>query len=480
MIKGPNEHERLLVASALQNITAARDLLARVQPWMIGEGRLSRTWSALGRVAEAADGPIDLMDAVATEFGGEDSDLHTLVDLHELSTAVPSSEAGRYYADQVRQAAAARELERIVRPERLPCDGDTVATATELTRKLQNIAELATTADERRRRRPVPIAEVGANRPQRLLSASKQQGSLLTVGNVLVLSGAGGIAKSPLALSIALAMAYRDGAGDGELMGGVFDGAGGSALIASYEDDPADVAYRVRQLASQWWAATDHEVTKTLRERLHVIGMAGRPLYGPDSSRGTFYAARPGPLEGWDDLWRGAELIGARLVVIDPVSSAYVGEANAAAPVREFLAAVTEQAKALKCGVLLIAHSTKAARAKGPDDEPYDPGLVAGSSHWTDGARGVLTLGMGRDGERVLRIAKCNYGPSYLRCTLSAERDQAREICGFSNAGCWQPETEAFSQAKNSERFGEPSDSRSTAGKKDGAPYPRGHVAGSS
>ena len=300
----------------------------------------------------------------------------------------------------------------------------------------------------------MPIAEVDIHRPKRLMSAFKQNGSLLTVGNILLLSGSGGIAKSPLALSMALAMAYRGATGQGELAGGLFAGAGGPALIASYEDDPTDVAYRIRALARQWWVPNDDEVTTTLRERLHVMGMAGRPLYGPHSSQGTLYASRPGPLEGWDDLWRGVESTGARLVVIDPALCAYVGDANAAAPVREFLGAVTEQAKALQCGVLLVAHSTKAARAKDRrdrKDDPYDPGQVAGSSHWSDGSRGVLILS-NDDGKRVLRIAKCNYGPSYLRCDLTAVRDKHGEICGFSNASSWQTETAARSSVNEANK----------------------------
>ena len=121
------EHESLLVASALLHVSAARDLLTRVQPWMIADRRLARTWGALGRVLAAVDGPVDLIDAVAAELGGVGGDVHSPVDLHVLSAKVPSSELGRYYADKVRQAAAARALERIVGPERMPRDGDITA-----------------------------------------------------------------------------------------------------------------------------------------------------------------------------------------------------------------------------------------------------------------------------------------------------------------------------------------------------------------
>ena len=64
---------------------------------------------------------------------------------------------------------------------------------------------------------------------------------------------------------------------------------------------------------------------------------------------------------------------------------------------REFLGALTREATARQCGVLLIAHSTKAARGAARDadrneDNVFNPGAVGGSAHWTDGVRGVLTL----------------------------------------------------------------------------------------
>ena len=54
---------------------------------------------------------------------------------------------------------------------------------------------------------------------------------------------------------------------------------------------------------------------------------------------------------------------GARLVVIDPALSAFVGQSNDAAPVREFLTALAVEAAKPNAGVLLIAHSNKTARS---------------------------------------------------------------------------------------------------------------------
>ena len=158
-------------------------------------------------------------------------------------------------------------------------------------------------------------------------------------------------------------------------------------------------------------------------DRVHVLPLRGRPVHGPrelPGARSGSYADRPVPLPGWWDLWRAVEETGAQLVMLDPALGAFVGEANAAAAVREFLMLLAEEADLHDAGVLIVAHSRKAARSK--DAAGDDVGHVAGSTHWVDGVRGVLTLH--REGERddrhhVLRVAKANYGPSELECRLT-------------------------------------------------------------
>ena len=92
------EHERLLLACALQNADTARELLRTVQAPMIADGRLARAWSALRRVLAAETGPVDLAGAVATELAGEGGDALSLVDLHDLTREVPSAANAAYYA----------------------------------------------------------------------------------------------------------------------------------------------------------------------------------------------------------------------------------------------------------------------------------------------------------------------------------------------------------------------------------------------
>ena len=288
--------------------------------------------------------------------------------------------------------------------------------------------------------RAVAVPSVQGSFPEPVLSAARHGGAVLSVGNVAVLAGEGGIAKSALAVSIALDLAMHE-AGERTMRSRLFDAPkGGPVLLAAYEDEPAVIAWRARKLASK------HEASAERLQRIHVLDLAGRPLFGPAGEGGT-YNARPRPLPGWRDLWGEARRIGPRLVIVDPALSAYVGEQNAAAPVREFLAALSGEAKAHECGVLMVAHSNKAARRKNDKLDPFDPGQVSGSTAWTDGVRGVLSLTW-REGDdaklggRVLAIAKANYGPARILIDMKPVRHERREsgtgaIVGFRARGTW-------------------------------------------
>ena len=106
--------------------------------------------------------------------------------------------------------------------------------------------------------------------------------------------------------------------------------------------------------------------------------------------------------------------LGARLVVIDPVSAALADVDTAqTGPVRSFLRALTAEATAAGAGVLLVAHDTKAARDASRRGDDAGAGVVAGSAAWFDGARGVLSLVVDPEPEssdRLLTCVKANYG----------------------------------------------------------------------
>ena len=320
------------------------------------------------------------------------------------------------YGRIVLEHARRRDLERIGR--RIQAEATKgEASSEELFGQAQDW--LRSRAPTERARRPIRASEQVPKLPEPLLSAYGQGGALLVPGEVCLLSGAGGVAKSTLALTVALELAGGCSAAK------IFHGQPCPVLVATFEDSADRVRWRLQRQAEvletgqHWGKPTPTAALK----RVHVLPLRGRPVHGPrelPGARSGSYTDRPVPLPGWWDLWRAVRETEARLVVLDPALGAFVGEANAAAPVREFLMMLAEEADLHDAGALLIAHSRKAARGGGVAGD--DPGHVAGSTHWLDGVRGVLTLhreGEAGDRHHVLRVAKANYGPSELECRLT-------------------------------------------------------------
>ena len=137
-------------------------------------------------------------------------------------------------------------------------------------------------------------------------------------------------------------------------------------------------------------------------------------------------------MRGWAHLWAAADIIRPAMVVIDPALDAYTGDPNNLAAVREFVSALGAEAAARSCGVLLVAHSRKAARGK--DSDPFDPGQVGGVGAWADAARGVLTL-TGQGDNRTLAIAKANWGRAFVPGAARAGHDRWRRAGRIRHAG---------------------------------------------
>jgi len=310
----------------------------------------------------------------------------------------------------------------------------------QLVSELDAIGEIA---DQREVR---PISDITGNLPRPLLSVSGRNGAILTEGSVALLAGAGGVGKSALMVALALGVARLSDGVRGAVVDGIFDGVGGPVILVTYEDVPEVTAWRVRNLVAEVMGQETEEARQQVLGRIYVLDLLGRPLFGPMSvpGRSASYNAPPGPLSGWSDLWLAAASIGPGLIIIDPALSAFSGESNAAAPVREFLGALALRAKTLGTGVLLTAHSNKAAR--GGIQDPYDPGQVGGSAAWVDGARGVLAMtraqsedddGDTQSSELQLAVAKSNYGPSLVTVGLSSIRAAGGAIVGFRADGSW-------------------------------------------
>ena len=221
-----------------------------------------------------------------------------------------------------------------------------------------------------------------------LLSVAGGNGAILTEGSVALLAGAGGVGKSALMVSLALGVARLGDGVRGAVVEGIFDGVGGPVILVTYEDVPEVTAWRMRNLVAEVMGRETEEARQEVFGRIYVIDLLGRPLFGPMSTpgRSASYNAPPGPLTGWSDLWLAAARIRPGLIIVDPALSAFSGESNAAAPVREFLGALSLRAKTLGTGVLLTAHSNKAAR--GGMQDPYDPGQVGGSAAWVGRRQG--------------------------------------------------------------------------------------------
>ena len=282
------------------------------------------------------------------------------------------------------------------------------------------------------------MAGHGDDKPVPLIRGRGLRGYVLSEGEVAVLSGAGGIGKSTIAMQIALAGALADAAGAdwGETSG--LSVRAGRSVILSWEDSAWRLAERaskalglpaLKKLAGRLPAGTESGVAAN--ERVQASHMRGWPLWGV--GEGDHALTRPTALDAWDAAWRCIREFEPSLVVIDPAMSAYIADSNSVAFVRSFLDSLYGAAKEARCGVLLVAHSTKGAQRTKDADRTGD---VAGSAGWTDAARGVLTMrrptkGEGDITERTLECTKANYSRSFSRSLEEHRAGASQEFCGF-------------------------------------------------
>ena len=243
-----------------------------------------------------------------------------------------------------------------------------------------------------------PITDfAGSKIPEPVLTRDTDEGGrILSVGGAAILSGAGGIGKSYITLALAMA------AGEAEQGWAARCGIRvrpGPIYLVSYEDDPVWIRHRLDKLSGGNEDSLRHI----------AVWQKPQPLFTGGGTRGN-----AGPLEIWKTLWEDICEVRPSLVVIDPVSMALIDSSvNESGPVRMFLQELAAAATEAETAVLLVAHSTKAAR--GRDTDETDPGNVAGSATWFDAARGVLVFR-----NQQLFCAKSNHGPTgwkvQLRC----------------------------------------------------------------
>ena len=224
-------------------------------------------------------------------------------------------------------------------------------------------------------------------------------GAMMSVGEVTVLSGPGGLGKSTLSLAVAA------GAAAGMVDKKPVQACGlwvrpGPVVIQNHEDAPARMKTRLK-----WYAKKDSAAWK------HIFPVENpRALWRME--RNSSGESHPG--EGWQRLWRLVRETRAKLVILDAAKYIFPGAPNAdPGPIAEFYRALSAEAEQCGCGVLIVAHDTKAARNLSRAGEDPGASTVAGSASWQDSARGVLYLH--RDlllPERlVVEAVKANYGP---------------------------------------------------------------------
>ena len=120
--------------------------------------------------------------------------------------------------------------------------------------------------------------------------------------------------------------------------------------------------------------------------------------------------------------------------MIDPASAALAdvspGESG---PVRAFLRALTVEAECAAAGVLIVTHSTKAARNAARAGDDPGAGIVSGSAAWYDGARGVLALSELPDNPdaRRLEAVKSNYGRKGWAAVLHEATTNGGDFAGL-------------------------------------------------
>ena len=171
-------------------------------------------------------------------------------------------------------------------------------------------------------------------------------------------------------------------------------------------------------------AARIKRMAPSFPKQVHVWTDAG-PLFVSREHGGA------GPAHAWRALWNRIATLSPSLVAIDPVSAALHGVSlNESGPVRAFMRALAIEALAVQCGVLLVAHDTKAARNSSREGDNPGAGAVAGSATWFDAARGVMYM-IRTNTARHLMAVKSNYGRAGWSIALHERANEAGEFAGF-------------------------------------------------
>lgn len=201
---------------------------------------------------------------------------------------------------------------------------------------------------------------------------------IIPLGTLTLIAGAGGAGKSSFVLDL-VAKATRG------TLPGALEGSPCAVLLSAPEDDAAAVL--VPRLTA---AGADLEQVRLAQTQ--VSGADGQILGGRD-------------LRFPDDVGLLAGMVeetGARVIVIDPASSAMRGKVNALEDVRAAYQPLATLAQQKRLAIILIHHFNKSA-------EGAAGARVSGSSAWRDLTRCVLLFAAEGNGG-VITVDKSNYG----------------------------------------------------------------------
>ena len=269
-------------------------------------------------------------------------------------------------------------------------------------------------------------------------------GALLTKGEVLLLTGPGKVGKSSVTLGLALA---RHHALNSDYAWGTACGLqirAGRTFIASYEDSPAWVGYRV---SKHWGTSYDLQ-----RKRVDAVGgqilgvgdygdggpirwrnpefrldknppvlsdmRALGPIFGPPANEFGQRLTNALPMETslWGRLWN--DIGKDDLLIIDPAHKAFAGNTSDPVSVNAFVTALANEATARGASVVIVHHANKSARKKaGEAEDSY-----AGSAAWSDACRGRLAISELCD-TVTLTCQAANHGPSGWKAELQRVPD---------------------------------------------------------
>ena len=288
------------------------------------------------------------------------------------------------------------------------------------------------------------LSEIDPRLPKRLLwHKDDEHGGILVCGQLAILTGEGGVGKSRLALQWAL-QACGEKVGDTGI-----SVSAGNVIYVTYEDLPAEVRRRAKRILT---GEDSPDGEKEFPDGFFVLDMMDYPLFLQQV--GAHESSTPVRCNEWKKIWKVIRAKNPSLVIIDPIAEAYRCAGYPVSGVRAFRAALCREAQEGEFGILMLAHSSKAARSKEAD--PFDSRQVAGSAAWTDAARGVLALrwtetnepGTGKH-QVHLRCTKANHAASRWTETLESERGGAWTQAESSTAQAGRKAHEAFDNGKS-------------------------------